>query len=48
MMEARKPQGVESCDKRGEEITGYDGVGSIIIREVGAVHQMHRGSIGLV
>ena len=47
-METRKPLGMESCDKRGEQIIGDDGVGSTIIREAGAVQRMRKGLVGLV
>ena len=46
--EATGDEGVESCDKRGEEIIGDDDVGSTIIREAWAVELLDKGSIGVV
>jgi hypothetical protein len=46
--EATGDEGVESCDKRGEETIGDGGGRSAIVGEAGAVGQMDKGSTGLI
>ena len=46
--EATGDEGVESCDKRGEEIIGDDGIGSAIMGEAGAVQWMDKGVTGVL